>query len=139
MASLNRVFLAGNLTRDPELRYTPGGAAVANLGLAVNRRFKNNATGDWQEETSFFTVIVWGRQAETASQYLAKGRPVLVEGRLQQRSWETPDGQKRSVVEVVADRVQFLGGAGQGGQGGGLSDSVLESVGAEVLEEDIPF
>jgi single-strand DNA-binding protein len=135
MASMNRVILMGNLTRDPELRYTPSGAAVANLGIAVNRRFKNSA-GDWQEEASFFTIVVWGRQAENCSQYLAKGRPILVEGRLQSRSWETPEGQKRSVVEVVADNVQFLGGAGR--QDGG-SDETLETAGAEVLEEDIPF
>ncbi|MCL5291813.1 MAG: single-stranded DNA-binding protein [Actinobacteria bacterium] len=134
MASLNRVFLMGNLTRDPELRYTPSGAAVANLGLAVNRRYKN-AAGDWVDEASFFTVIAWGRQAETCSQYLAKGRPILVEGRLQQRSWEAQDGQKRSVVEVVAERIQFLGGGRASEDGPGE----LEAAGAEVLEEEVPF
>ncbi|MHB0977581.1 MAG: single-stranded DNA-binding protein [Candidatus Aquicultorales bacterium] len=134
MASLNRVFLMGNLTRDPELRYTPSGAAVANLGLAVNRKYKS-AAGDWQDETSFFTIVVWGKQAESCSQYLAKGRPVMVEGRLQQRSWETPEGQKRSVVEVVADRVHFLGG---GRQSDGASGD-LDAAGVEVLEEEIPF
>lgn len=133
MASLNKVFLMGNLTRDPELRYTPSGAAVANLGLAVNRRFKN-ASGEWQDEASFFTVVVWGRQAENCAQYLTKGRPVLVEGRLQQRSWETQDGQKRSVVEVVAENVQFLGGS-RGEDAATVGGSEGD---AEVLDE-VPF
>lgn len=108
MASLNRVYLIGNLTRDPELRYTPGGTAVANLGLAVNRRY-TNGSGEVKEETTFLTVVVWAKQAETVAQYLRKGSPALIEGRLQSRTWETKDGEKRAAVEVVAERVQFLG------------------------------
>ena len=108
MASLNRVFLMGNLTRDPELRYTPGGAAVTNLRLAVNRRFRTQS-GEMKEETAFVTVVAWGKQAETCSQFLSKGRAIFVEGRLQMRSWETPEGQKRNVLEIRASRVQFLG------------------------------
>ncbi len=114
MANLNKVMLMGNLTRDPELRYTPSGTAVVNLGLAVNRRTKDK-TGEFREEVCFIKVVVWGRQAETSNQYLSKGRPVFIEGRLQSRSWEAADGQKRSVVEVCAERVQFLGSASSGG------------------------
>lgn len=113
MANLNKVFLIGNLTRDPELRYTPGGTAVANLGLAVNRRFKDSS-GELKEEVCFLTVTVWDKQAEACCQYLKKGRPVFVEGVLQSRFWETSDGQKRSAIDVRAERVQFLGNYGTG-------------------------
>ncbi len=109
MASYNKVLLMGNLTRDPELRYTPGGTAVADLGLAVNRSWRGQ-DGEMKEETTFVDIVVWGRQAETSSQYLSKGRPVFIEGRLQLDSWQTPDGQKRNRLRVVAERVQFLGG-----------------------------
>lgn len=108
MASLNKVFLIGNLTRPPELRYTPSGTAVADLRLAVNRGYTTQG-GERREETCFLTVVVWAKQAESCSEYLDKGSPILVEGRLQTRDWETKDGQKRSVVEVVAERVQFMG------------------------------
>ena len=108
MASLNKVFLIGNLTRDPELRYTPAGVAVTNLGLAVNRRFRDK-TGEVKEDVCFLTVTVWDKQAEACSQYLQKGSPIFVEGVLQSRSWETSDGQKRSTIDVRAERVQFLG------------------------------
>lgn len=108
MANLNKVFLIGNLTRDPELRYTPGGTAVANLGIAVNRRFKDSS-GELKEEVCFLTVTVWDKQAEACCQHLQKGRAVFVEGVLQSRFWETSDGQKRSAIDVRAERVQFLG------------------------------
>lgn len=111
MASLNKVLLIGNLTKDPELRYTPQGTAVVNLRLAVNRRFRDKASQEFKEETCFITAVVWDKQAETSNQYLRKGSPVFVEGRLQSRSWEDNTGQKRSVVEVRAERVQFLQGA----------------------------
>ncbi|HBO98015.1 MAG TPA: single-stranded DNA-binding protein [Candidatus Omnitrophica bacterium] len=111
MANLNKVFLIGNLTRDPELRYTPNGTAVANLGLAVNRRFKDSS-GELKEEVCFLTVTVWDKQAEACCQHLQKGRPVFVEGVLQSRFWETSDGQKRSAIDVRAERVQFLGNYG---------------------------
>ena len=112
MASLNRAFLIGNLTRDPEIRYTAGGAAVANLGLASNRTYTTK-TGEKKEEVCFLRVVVWGKQAENCGQYLSKGSAIFVEGRLQSRSWETNDGQKRNTLEVVAISVQFLGRGGK--------------------------
>jgi single-strand DNA-binding protein len=109
MASYNKVLLMGNLTRDPEVRYTPKGTAIANLGLAVNRVYTLES-GEQKEEVTFIDIEVWGRQAETAGQYLAKGRPVFVEGRLKLDSWEDKEsGQKRNKLKVVAERVQFLG------------------------------
>jgi single-strand DNA-binding protein len=108
MASLNKVFLIGNLVRPPELRYTPSGTAVSDLRLAVNRSYTMQG-GEKREETCFLTVVVWGKQAEASAQYLEKGSPVMVEGRLQTREWEGKDGQRRNVVEVVAERIQFLG------------------------------
>lgn len=108
MANLNKVFLIGNLTRDPELRYTPQGTAVVKLGLATNRRFKDRE-GQAKEEVCFVNIVVWDRQAETCNQYLRKGRAVFIEGRLQSRSFEDSSGQKRNVLEVRAERVQFLG------------------------------
>lgn len=108
MTSFNRVILAGNLTRDPELRHTASGIPVVNLGLAVNLTYKGK-DGGRKEVVSFFTIVTWGRQAEICSEYLKKGRPILVEGRLQSRVWEAPGGQKRTSVEVVASRINFLG------------------------------
>ena len=113
MASLNKVLLIGNLTRDPELRYIPSGSAVASFTVATNRVYKSQS-GEKKEEVSFIRVVVWGRMAEICGEYLKKGRPVFVEGRLQSRSWDGPDGQKRSATEVVALNVQFLGSAGAG-------------------------
>ena len=107
MVSLNRVLLIGNLTKDPELRYTPSGTPVANLRLAVNSSFKDQA-GQRKEETCFITIVVWSKQAEICQQYLKKGRAIFVEGRLIYRSWEA-EGKTRSTMEVRADRVQFLG------------------------------
>lgn len=108
-ASLNRVFLMGNLTRDPELRYIPSGTAVTNFTLAVNRTYASQA-GEKKEEVSFVRIVVWGRRAEVCGEYLSKGSPVFVEGRLRTRNWQTPDGQNRSTMEVVANSVQFLKG-----------------------------
>ena len=110
MANFNKVMLIGNLTKDPELRYTPQGTAVVNLRLAVNRKFRDK-NQELKEETCFVTVVVWNKQAESCNQYLHKGSPVFIEGRLQSRSWEDNSGQKRSVIEVTAERVQFLGAA----------------------------
>ncbi|OLD37330.1 MAG: single-stranded DNA-binding protein [Candidatus Rokubacteria bacterium 13_1_40CM_2_68_8] len=110
MASLNKVFLIGNLTKPPELRYTPSGTAVADLRLAVNRNYTTQG-GEKREETCFLTVVVWGKQAESCGEYLDKGSPILVEGRLQTREWEAKDGGKRTVIEVVGERVQFMGRA----------------------------
>lgn len=111
MAAFNRVFLIGNLTKDPELRYTPGGTAVATLRLAVNSRFKDKK-GEMRNDVCFINCVVWAQQAETCNQYLHKGRAVFIEGRLQSRSWQDKEGKTRSVIEVRADRVQFLAQSG---------------------------
>jgi len=110
VASLNKVLLIGNLTKDPELRYTPQGTAVVNLRMAINRKFRNR-NQETKEEVCFITAVVWDKQAETCNQYLHKGSPVFIEGRLQSRSWEDNSGNKRQVIEVRAERVQFLGQA----------------------------
>jgi len=115
--SFNQVILMGNLTRDPELRNTPNGQAVCSFSLALNRSYKG-ADGNWQEATDYIDVVAWGPLGERVAQYLSKGRPCLVNGRLQSRSWEQ-DGQKRSKVEVNASDVTFLGGPGDGPSGGG--------------------
>jgi len=111
MASLNKVFMIGNLTRDPELRYIPNGSAVASFTLAMNRVYKSQ-TGEKKEEVTFIRVVVWARLAEVCAEYLKKGSPVFVEGRLQSRSWDGPDGQKRNATEVVAMNIQFMGQPG---------------------------
>jgi len=106
-ASLNRVFLMGNLTRDPELRYVPSGQAVATFSVAVNRVYTTQA-GEKKEDVSFINIVVWGRRAEVCGEYLSKGSPVFIEGRLQSRSWEDQSGSKRYAIEVIAQNVQFL-------------------------------
>src|SRR6476660_6308264 len=116
-ANINRVVLVGNLTRDPELRHTPGGTPVCSLRIAVNSRRKDE-TGQWADKPNYFSVSVFGNQAESCAQYLSKGRPVAIDGRLEWREWEK-DGVKREAVEVVADSVQFLGSRGDGEGGGG--------------------
>jgi single-strand DNA-binding protein len=155
--SFNQVILMGNLTRDPELRQTPNGQSVCSFSLALNRSYKG-ADGNWTEATDYIDVVAWGPLGERVAQYLTKGRPCLVNGRLQSRSWEQ-EGQKRSKVEVVAQDVTFLGGAG-GGEGGGgnysqssgdsdskpaapkkkADDIVIEDIGDEPINlDDIPF
>ena len=131
MASLNKVLLIGNLTKDPELRYTPNGTAVTNLRIAVNRKFKDRS-GELKEDTCFITVTAWDKQAEICNQYLQKGRAVFVEGILQSRSWETGDGQKRSTIDVRAERIQFLGPRTEG-QGA----ASVESAAKDVNEPDV--
>ena len=118
MASYNRVILIGNVTRDLEIRYIPSGMAVLDLGLAVNDKRKNNNTGEWIEETTFIDVTLWGRTAEIAGEYLSKGSPVFIEGRLKLDSWEQ-DGQKRSKLKVVGEKMQLIGARGGSGGGGG--------------------
>ncbi len=108
MANENKVILIGNLTRDPELRFTPGGQAVGNFTVAINRRYKNQ-TGETMERTDFIPIEIWRKQAESCKQYLVKGSSVFIEGRLQNDSWEAEDGTKRTKLKVVAQRVQFLG------------------------------
>jgi single-strand DNA-binding protein len=119
MASFNRVVLVGNLTRDVELRRTPQGTAVTDIGLAVNERVKRNE--EWVDEVNFFDITLWGRTAEVASEYLTKGSSVLIEGRLKYETWSQEDGTKRSKVKVVGEKMQMLGG--KGGGGGGPSPS----------------
>lgn len=142
MADLNRVFLMGRLTRDPEVRYTSGGQAVADLGLAVGRTYLTK-TGEKKEEVCFLDVVVWGRQAETAKQYLSKGSPIFVEGRLQMDSWETKEGEKRNRIKVSALRVQFLGrskggsSAAPGTESPASDEEVVET--NQNAEDDIPF
>lgn len=117
MASFNRVILLGNVTRDPELRYISSGTAVTEIGLAVNDRRKT-ASGEWVEETTFVDVTLWGRTAEVAGEYVTKGAPLLIEGRLKLDTWEK-DGKKNSKLRVVCDRMQLLGSKGEGPRGGG--------------------
>jgi single-strand DNA-binding protein len=152
MASYNRVILVGNLTRDPELRYIPSGTAVSDIGLAVNDRIKR---GDqWVDEVTFVDITLWGRTAEIANEYLSKGSPVLIEGRLKLDRWEK-DGQKHSKLKVVGDKMQMLGSKGEGGGSGGGSrgrsrggeesggpvdeSEQFSNVGAPPPSEDIPF
>lgn len=130
MASLNKVLIIGNLTKDPELRYTPNGTAVVNLRIAVNRRYKDK-NGENKEDVCYVTVTAWDKQAEVCNQYLAKGRPVFVEGRLQTRSWEAADGQKKSTMDIRAERIQFLGSAKDGAT---RSASVAEEPAGEPQE-----
>jgi single-strand DNA-binding protein len=149
--SFNQVILMGNLTRDPELRQIPSGQSVCSFSLALNRSFKT-ASGEWQEATDYVDVVAWGPLGERVSQYLTKGRPCLVNGRLQSRNWEQ-DGQKRSKLEVVASDVTFLGGREGGAPAGGndsgvnqsspsskVQDVVIEDIGDEAINlDDIPF
>jgi len=118
MANYNKVILIGNLTRDPQLRYTPSQMAVCDLGLAVNRRW-NSKDGQQREETAFVNCTAWGRQAETIQKYMSKGQPMLVEGRLTWHQWDGPDGKKRSKLEVTVERFQFLGGRRDAAEAGG--------------------
>jgi single-strand DNA-binding protein len=119
--NINRVVLTGNLTRDPELRSTGSGLAVCSLRIASNTRRKNNQTGEWEDKPNFFDVTVWGAQGENCARFLAKGRPVALDGRLEWREFQDSQGNKRQAVEIVADAVQFLGGRDDMGGGGGQS------------------
>jgi len=148
MANLNKVLLIGNLTRDPELRYAPNGTAVTTFSLAMSRAF-NTATGEKKEDVCYVRVVCWAKLAQICSEYLFKGRPVFVEGRLQSRSWQAPDGTKRNTIEVIAQSVQFLGKGKQDAspkaqepqstpeemvQAGGLDDFNFEA-----KQDEVPF
>jgi single-strand DNA-binding protein len=142
-ANINRVVLVGNLTRDPELRNTPSGTAVCSLRIAVNTRRKDS-TGQWTEKPNYFDITVWGNQGESCAQYLSKGRPVAVDGRLEWREWDAQDGTKRQAVEIVADSVQVLGGRGDGGGDGGnqfvpAGASSGSDADFQGSDDDIPF
>jgi single-strand DNA-binding protein len=165
MASINKVILIGNLGRDPEVRYTPSGAAVCNLRLATTRNWKSRDTGERQEETEWHSVVLYDRQAEVAGEYLKKGRSVYIEGRLKTRKWQDKDGNDRYTTEVVADTMQLLGGRDSGGggdegggysrdsEGGGMSGgrpapaprapaprpAPKSSAGIDEMDDDIPF
>ncbi len=152
--NINRVVLTGNLTRDPELRSTASGLAVCSLRIASNTRRKNQSTGEWEDKPNFFDVTVWGAQGENCARFLAKGRPVAIDGRLEWREWESQDGNKRQAVEIIADAVQFLGSREDTGGGGGFTprsdvpvdDRDFQPAGATAspsnsapAEDDIPF
>jgi single-strand DNA-binding protein len=149
MASFNKVILAGNLTRDPELRYTPKGTAVARITLAVNRTYTAGEGGEKKEEVSFVDVDVWGRQAEVISQYMKKGRPLLVEGRLKQDTWEDKNTkQKQSKLKVVLESFSFIDSGNRGGDGGGSAPARSSSAATPPAEspdaeppqdDDVPF
>jgi single-strand DNA-binding protein len=129
--NINRVVLTGNLTRDPEVRATGGGLSVCKLGIAVNTRRKTSE-GNWEEKPNYFRVTVFGKQAENCAQYLKKGRPVAIDGRLEWSTWET-EGQKRESIDIIADSVQFLGGRDDTANGNGYSS------GARPAESDVPI
>jgi single-strand DNA-binding protein len=138
MTGFNRVVLVGNLTRDPQLRQIPSGTAVADMGLATNERYRNRE-GEMAESTCFVDIVAWGKQAESCNQYLAKGSPVLIEGRLQYDQWQTAEGQKRSKLRVRADRIRFMGkaaGAEQGRQSEGIPAPVSPDEASTAAESD---
>jgi single-strand DNA-binding protein len=145
MANINRVVLVGNLTKDPELRHTPGGTPVCGLRIAVNSR-RRDESGQWVDKPNYFSVSVFGNQAESCAQYLSKGRPVGVDGRLDWREWQAQDGGKREAVEIVAESVQFLGGREGGGDFGGGGNQFVPAGAAQesadfpaAADDDIPF
>ncbi|HSS19366.1 MAG TPA: single-stranded DNA-binding protein [Pyrinomonadaceae bacterium] len=139
--SFNKVILVGNLGRDPELRYTPQGTPVCSFSMATNERRKDK-TGEMQDQTTWFRVTLWGRQAETASQYLTKGRPVYIEGRLRVEEWTDRDGKPRHTLEVTATDMQFIGG-GRGGEEAPMERAATAASGPseqpEMSDDDIPF
>jgi single-strand DNA-binding protein len=151
--NLNSVCITGNLTKDPELRSTPSGTSVCKLRVAVNSRRKDGQSGEWVDKPNYFDVTVWGAQGENCANYLSKGRPVAVQGRLDWREWENQEGQKRQAVEIIANEVQFLGsrdgGSGGGGNGNGFqaqsdvpadtSDFQEAGVSGGGDSDDIPF
>ena len=147
MGSVNKVILVGNLGRDAELRYTPGGAPISTLNMATTEVWNDKASGQKQEKTEWHRVVLWGKTAESLQEYLTKGKQIYVEGRLQTRSWDDKDGNKKYMTEVRADRVVLLsGGGGGGGRGGGMgrSESSSDQTGGmpepvELTDDDIPF
>ena len=126
--NINRVIITGNLTRDPELRSTSSGTSVCSMRVACNTRRKNQSTGDWEDRPNFFDVTVWGAQGENCARFLSKGRPVAIDGRLEWREWDDPNGNKRQAVDIIADAVQFLGSRDD--NGGGSTNAG---------DDDIPF
>jgi single-strand DNA-binding protein len=145
MGSVNKVILVGNLGRDAELRYTPGGSPVATLNLATTEVW-NDKSGQRQEKTEWHRVVLWGKTAESLNEYLTKGKQIYVEGRLQTRQWDDKDGNKRYTTEIRGDRIVLLGGAGMGGGGArqqarpsGPHEEPMLEPGSELTDDDIPF
>ena len=138
MANINRVVLVGNLTKDPELRTTPSGTSVCKLRVAVNTRQKDSSTGEWGDKPNYFDVTVWGNQAESCAQYLSKGRPIGVDGRLDWREWDAQDGTKRQAIEIIADTVQFLGSRGDNPAAAGGEGNQFVPAGAAAERADFP-
>ncbi len=140
MAGVNKVILIGNLGKDPELRYTPGNQAVATFSLATSEKWKDKE-GVQQDKTEWHNIVLWGRQAEIAKEYLAKGKQVYIEGRIQTRSWDDKDGNKRYTTEIVGQRMQFLGQKGDSGSGGGTPPPPEAPQGGDMTDEgdDLPF
>jgi single-strand DNA-binding protein len=148
MASLNKVMLIGNLGKDPEVRYTTSGQAVASFNLATSEKFKNKS-GEWEERTEWHRVTLWGKLAEIAGEYLAKGKTVYIEGRLQTRKWTDRDGNDKYTTEIVGDKMQMLGGKGDGGSSsgggtrrpaaGGVADTTVSYDEPPFQDDDIPF
>jgi single-strand DNA-binding protein len=146
--NINRVIITGNLTKDPELRHTGGGTAVCSLRIAVNTRKKDGTTGEWVDKPNYFSVTVWGAQGENCAQYLAKGRPVAIDGRLEWREWESEGGGKRQAIDIIADSVQFLGSR-EGSSGGGsqaqvpadddFAPAATSGTSSSRHDDDIPF
>jgi single-strand DNA-binding protein len=144
MASLNKVMLIGNLGKDPEVRYTASGQAVASFSLATSERYKNKQSGEWEEKTEWHNITLWGKQAEVAGEYLSKGKTVYIEGRLQTRKWQDKSGNDRYTTEIVGERMQMLGGKGDGGGRRGAETSSEPAGGGSYEEppfqdDDIPF
>jgi len=152
MGSVNKVILVGNLGRDAELRYTPGGAPVATLNLATTEVWNDKTSGQKQEKTEWHRIVLWGKSAESLSEYLTKGKQIFVEGRLQTRKWQDKDGNDKYTTEIRADRITLLGGGGGGAGGGGTRPQRGASAGAgggdhepmgepisELTDDDIPF
>ena len=144
MGSVNKVILVGNLGRDAELRYTPGGAAVATINMATTEVW-NDKTGQRQEKTEWHRVVLWGKPAESLTEYLTKGKQIYVEGRLQTRQWDDKDGNKRYTTEIRGDRIVLLGGGGGGGSrqqsraAGALAEDPMGEPVSELTDDDIPF
>ncbi len=135
MAKLNKVFLIGNLTRDPELRYTPSGTAIASFGIAINRTW-SGPDGEKKEEVCYVDINMFGRRAEVINEYFSKGNPIFIEGRLQFQQWEAKDGQKRSTLRVVAEDFQFIGGKARKDEEPRFPEGVTPN---DVNEEEVPF
>ena len=143
MANLNKVFLIGNLTRDPELRYTPSGTAIASFGIATNREWKS-ADGEKKKEVCYVDINMFGRRAEVINEYFSKGNPIFIEGRLQFQQWETKDGQKRNSLRVVAEDFQFIGSKTRKGEGPDIFDATefnnnQSATPTDINDEEIPF